>query len=1050
MTSEAAPLPHRAGVLLACLCAALAGLRPLPAVALDPSRRLTQYHDTRWGSGDGLPQSSVLALAQTGDGYLWVGTEQGLARFDGVRFVPFELRDADGALDGHVQALYGDGDTLWVGAYRGLYRSEQGAFVEQRAVDGSAIAEVETIHRDRSGRLWVGSPTALLCARGNELRPFVDANGHRLTRVSAAAESPDDGRLCFAAARATCLEGETFAEVTELTAAAAESRVHRLAFDPSGALWAGTTGQGLLRLAGGEARRWDMSSDLAADWVQSLAADREGSVWLGCGTERLGRVSDRGLELLPPPTDGSGGGVASLLEDREGNLWVGYHAGGLQRLSAPPFVPFSTVEGLASATVRAVLEDRAGVVWVGTAGGGLHRLESGRCSVVGPEAGLGNPDVMALAEDRDGRLWVGTGGAGVFVREGERFHAVPGAGRVVFALAEDTAGRLWAGSTGLVTRLDAGRFEPVPELANVNAAAIVGRDNGEVWFANAQGGVVRWRNGRVDRFDGEGLGSESVVSLHVDDRGVVWAGTYLGGLFAIDGAAVRRLTAAQGLCDDSVFTLVDDLAGTMWMSSNLGVFTVPREQLEAVARGQVGRVDCRLFGVADGMRSAECNGGQQPAAWRDHAGRLWFATVDGVVRVDPREVAPSAPPPVVVEEVVADGRSYPVPAGGRELDLPAGRGAVSLRYSALTLTAPERVWFRHSLEGRDHGWGEAGPQRVAAYAGLAHRSYRFRVQARHPGGSWSEPGVVVSFRIGPHFYQTRSFLALLLLAVAGLALTVHRARVAVLERRQRQLEEVVTARTRELELARSELEQANATLELRVEQAVEALRESDRMAAYGHLVAGVAHEVRHPVLAIRTTAHLLRRTLAGREATSEALDILEHETGRMSRVVDDLLELGRPRELELEPWPPERLLDEAVATFRAEAATELAVETAVAGPLPPVRADRAAILQVLLNLLHNSRRHAVGARRVVVGASVDRATGRVRLTVADDGRGIPRQDQARLFEPFFSPTGGTGLGLAIAHRLVREHGGRLSVSSAPGEGTVFTVELPTADEAPSE
>jgi len=473
------------------------------------------------------------------------------------------------------------------------------------------------------------------------------------------------------------------------------------------------------------------------------------------------------------------------------------------------------------------------------------------------------------------------------------------------------------------------------------------------------------------------------------------------------------------------------------MSSNLGVYAVERGQLEAVVRGDRSRVECRLFGIADGMRSSECNGGQQPAAWRDRAGRLWFATVDGVVRVDPREVAASVAPPVVLEELVSDGRSFGLHAGAGGLELPPGHGKLSLRYTALTLSAPERVRFRYRLEGLDDGWAEAGQRRVAFYTNLWPRDYRFRVQAKNPGGPWGEPGAALDLRLQPRFFQTGWFLLLGVAMVAGSAIAVHRVRVAQLSRRQRRLEALVTERTRELE-------EVNATLEQRVEEGVEALRESDRMAAYGHLVAGVAHEVRHPVFALRAAAHLLTQRLAGADDPPEELDILERETERMSRLVDDLLELARPRQLELAPHAAGELVDEALASVLSHPDTTLRFDTEVADGLPAVLADRAALVQVLVNLLDNACRHAVGARRVVVGARSGEGGDTIRLSVADDGEGIPVRDQPRVFEPFFSGTGGTGLGLAIARRVVREHGGRLGVDSRPGQGTVFTIELRTA------
>jgi signal transduction histidine kinase len=376
---------------------------------------------------------------------------------------------------------------------------------------------------------------------------------------------------------------------------------------------------------------------------------------------------------------------------------------------------------------------------------------------------------------------------------------------------------------------------------------------------------------------------------------------------------------------------------------------------------------------------------------------------------------------------------------GATLELPPGRGELSVRFTALDLRAPDQLRFRYRLVGFDRQWVEAGERRIAFYTNLSPGRYRFEAQSRTHTSLWGEPGALFDLRLKPRFFQTWWFRSLGILVLAGLVFTAHRARVAHLERRKVELKRLVAARTRDLQ-------EINATLERRVEDGVEALRESDRMAAYGHLVAGVAHEVRHPIFALRMASHVLAQKLEGTGYGKDELEILERETDLMNGLVDDLLELGRPRELHLVPCPPERLIDEALASVAPHPDARLELGKDISPHLPQVLADRPAVIQVLLNLLHNACRHARGATRVVVGACLDDRTERVRLSVTDDGEGIPEAQQAMVFEPFYSTGDSTGLGLAITRRIVNEHGGRLRVRSGPAGGTVFSFDLEPVDE----
>ena len=756
-------------------------------LALDPGLMLSQYSQRTWTREDGLPQNSVLAITQSSDGYLWIGTEQGLVRFDGIRFVTVELLTADGRADSYVTSLLSDFDTIWVGTRSGLYGNPSGRFTEIVTNDGGSLGLIVAIHRDAHLQLWAGGIGGLYRVDGETSATFVNIEGEEFGGVTSISESPDS-RLCLAKAKVYCLEDGNFNEQLFVTEAVGNSRTETLVFDETGALWVGTNGRGLLRFDGDTIDHWDTSNGLPHGFVRTLMVDRTGNIWFGSGSSGVVRLARDRPEVLDVPR-GQSGTVVALFPDREENLWIGTNGDGLVRLSGGLFTPFSVAEGLREPSVNTVLEDPEGVVWVGTAGGGLHRLDNGRIDVLGEDNGLPAEDVISLELDSRGRLWVGTGGAGAFVQDGPIFVPVEGSGRVVFSLHEDFDGRMWAGFLGGVSRLEGRVFNAISELQDINVSAITSRREREVWFANAYGGPIVWRDGEVTRFGGpQGYPDDLTIALYLDAAGGTWIGTHLGGLTFVRGNGPFTFTTEHGLCDNSIFSILEDDFGRMWMSSNLGVFTVARAELEAVARGETSRVDCRLFGVTDGLRSAECNGGQSPSAWKDHTGKLWFATVDGVSWVDPLEIVDVEAPPVLIEELTSNDTNIVVPLDGTPVQLTPSQRNLAIRYTAMTLSLAEGVRFRYRLGDFDEDWVEAGERRVAFYTNLPPRSYRFQVQARVPGSSWGEPGASLDLLVEPRFTETRWFFVLVALVMISLAAAAHRGRVAVLRRRQRRLQ----------------------------------------------------------------------------------------------------------------------------------------------------------------------------------------------------------------------------------------------------------------------
>src|SRR6185436_1532867 len=595
-----------------------------------------------------------------------------------------------------------------------------------------------------------------------------------------------------------------------------------------GALWIGTDG-GLARLAGGRIESLAGRPGLPQSQVAAIRPARGGGVWVaGRGGVSLCRGGS--CELRVPGSALLDGRIQAFCEDRDGNLWIGSR-GGLDRVS--PADGSTPGPGLALGFVRALFEDREGSLWIVTNLGGLHRLRDRRFLTAGPADGLPSPLVYSLAEDAAGTLWVGTaeglargrngrfepvtdlppgGVAPVFVaRSGAVWLGLRGGvarledGRVrrfgpadgwtagsVQAFYEDRAGTLWIGTQQGLFRHErdpaAGdRFAPAIEpkqLPDREVLAIAGSRRGGLWIGLNGHGLVYFEGGRVRRTftTADGLGADTVNSVYEDAGGTVWAATQGGGLSRLASPRARwtTVTSRQGLPSDILYQILDDGHGFLWLTSNRGVVRIAKAAVAAFASGERD-LPLIVYGVADGMESAECNGRLQPAGWRGRDGRLWFPTVAGAVTVDPARLGESGPPfPVVIEQVVVDGEPQ---RPDRELSFPPGRRRFEILYSALTFLAPERVRYRVRLKGFDADWLDAGDRRRAVYTNLPPGPYRFEVKAAGRDGIWQANGAAVDLYLAPRLDQRPWFYPLCALLLAGAAWLGYRWRVRQLQHR---------------------------------------------------------------------------------------------------------------------------------------------------------------------------------------------------------------------------------------------------------------------------
>ncbi|HZH13549.1 MAG TPA: two-component regulator propeller domain-containing protein [Archangium sp.] len=1050
--------PFLAGVLVALLASAGS------ALALEPDKSPRQFPHKAWQTEDGLPQNSVLFLAQTPDGYLWGSTWEGLVRFDGVRFTVFNKANTPALQSRDVQDLAVSRDgSLWIGLEKGLVRMRDGVFLSVVPPEGTVLARPQQMLATRDGSLWIATGEHGLTRLSEEGRFQTWRKAHGLASDETLALAEDAAGRLWVASTGGLQRWDGTAWTAPLPFEGGGQVVDELVVDGEGTLWAGSEQGTLYRLQEGVMRRVPEAS-LPGAPISAMIVDREGSLWVGSLGQGVRRISGGRVSVLEEGHPLAHSVVSDLLEDAEGSLWIGTEALGLHRLQDAPFTTLGPPEGLAHEMVLALHEARDGSVWFATVGGGVSRMRDGQVTSWSTGDGLILDRVRSIAETPDGNLWFGTRvgisrwSAGTFTS----FGAEQGLGDPrAFLLAVDAAGTLWVGTPLGLFRWGGERFEPFTPPGGLPGHGITllrPSAAGGLWVGTGDGGLAHLLEGRTTVLvsEEEPLDGKT-VALHEEAEGTLWIGSDEG-IYRWKAGRLRRFTNADGLFDDRAFHILSDGRGHLWMSGNRGVFRVSLAELEDVAEGRRASVTSFVYGTEDGMRSAECNGMGSPAGLRTRDGRLWFPTIHGAVFYTPEhERTRTAPPPALIEELRVDGRPVPRSEWGHVL---AGNGRLELQFTAAGLRAPRRLRFRYQLEGIDAKPVEAGAQRVASYTHLPPGHYRFRVEVEYADSGGAAPPVEVALYLQPRFHQTLAFrvacvLAAVLAVAGGVWLRLRGAR-----HRERELQAYVSRRT-------AELAHLNEDLEARLEE-LQATRErlvhAEKMAAVGTLAAGVGHELNNPLAFVISNVHYVAsevRDMAARGEERErwaevelAISETLQGTERMRRIIQDLKTFSR-----VEPERDQRVEVHAVLelalTISAAEVRHRARVVKDLGPVPAVLGDETRLGQVFLNLLINAAQAIpegqAGQHEIRVSTRQD-AQGWVVVAVSDTGAGIPPEVLPRIFEPFFTtkPVGmGTGLGLSICHSYVQAMGGDIRVRSEVGQGTTFEVVLRSAEEGSS-
>lgn len=728
------------------------------------------YSTRLWQMEDGLPHNIVQAITQTRDGYLWVGTREGLARFDGVRFQPVELSSESPHPSVRCLVEGADG-SLWIGTEdAGLFRSQAGRISRLPAPDGARTYSVYALHRSGDA-LWIASSAGVLrwaddaLQRQSDFRNLVES-------------------LCVDPAGGVWLAGDGLrrldgaAEKYPVRAGALPRDVRVAYCNPGGTFWLAAESRGLTELCDGVAA-YHHKAEGRAGFVSAILQDHSGVLWVGTYLGLSWFVD--GVFVNETEPDDPTYHIFAIFEDREGGVWVGSEAG-LTRYAPKAFKSYTRRDGLTLPSVVTVCASRDGSIWVGQHGGGLSHFVDGRFVPFGRAEGLSSEFVMALCEGRDGSLWVGTdyGNALNRIQDGQVTHYGPAQGfvtAVATALVEDGGGRLWIGTRDGLQCFEEGRFTNYLTghgLSHNKINALCPGGAGGLWIGTS-GGLSRWRDGVFTNLAATAPQLKTtILSLHEDGDGILWIGTLGDGLFRFHDGQTRVFSLHTGLFSDSIYAVLEDHRGNLWLNSSRGVFRVAKAGLDAVAAGRQPKVSSIAYGKADGVIGiGQYREVTQPAACKSRDGRLWFRTTQGVAVVDPARITPNeTPPPVVIEEIIADRQPLahsPPSAPDTPVIVPKGRGELEIRFTALSLRAPEKNSFRYQLEGVDPDWVEAGNRRSAYYNKVAPGDYRFRVAACNNDGVWNEAGATVRLHVEPHFWETPWFFATCtMLAIGGI------------------------------------------------------------------------------------------------------------------------------------------------------------------------------------------------------------------------------------------------------------------------------------------
>jgi signal transduction histidine kinase/ligand-binding sensor domain-containing protein len=1030
-------------------------LVPPSGYSLDRDRTIPQLHYSFWSEKDGAP-SQISALAQTEDGYLWIGSARGLFRFDGVKFEEFKPQPGVELPSHSIYSLMATPDGgLWVAFEpNGLGFIKNGTITVFRQPGELPDSHVHCFARDLDGRIWAGTETGVVLRDGTRWR-----------RIGRDWNLPPDMVRYLLVDRQGTLWVATVKMIAFLKrgsrsfefAGSVGTGVTTLAQAKDGRVWFADDGRNevsTVQITGGKMR--DERPAVVGDGLRELLFDRDGALWitrLDSGIIRIShpeRLRNRQYDLRASevdsfgPKEGFTGGFAyGILEDREGNVWVGCSKG-LVRFRHNDVVPVNLPQGYQNLTL---LSGDHADVWVGTSNRRPLLHVQGN-SIVPQKVGGQAASVLRAP---DGEVFWGCR-TGLWQQRGTHFQFFRLPGNAVsdfmwnmFPGSPD--GGLWIrlGDVGFVRFLKGAwdlhswpKGVPSEGTYRHGPSATYRDSTGEVWLGYSSGQLHVMRGDQAiaySQMDGLDLGRIKVV------RGLgphIWIGGELGLAFFSNGRS-WNMNVAAGEPLAAISGIIETPDSGLWLNEMRGIVQISSSEIQRFIANPNHRVSYRRFSYLDGLPGAPQMSFSNSAAVETSDGRLWFATDSGLAWIDPSQINKNlVPPPVSIAAIATERGSHPIQ---RNLQFGPHTNSIQIEYTALSFSIPERVKFRYKLEGVDADWQDVGTRRQANYSNLGPGTYRFLVTASNDDGVWNERGASLEFYIVPAFYQTAWFRTTCSVTLVALVWVLYRLRLRHLTRHSRQLASINANLAFQIN-ERKRVEEALTEAQME-------LTRVNRVILVGETAATIAHEINQPLAAAVTNANTGLRWLAAHppeiEEAREALGRIVTDSMRAAEVIRRIRSLVGRAPLRKESLNVNETIHEAILLVDGEIRmNQVSLRTQLSEQLPRVLADRIQLQQLLLNLMRNAvEAMATESLRELeieshLGDSQD-----VHIMVRDSGPGLDPKAAGKLFDHFYTTKAdGMGMGLTISRSIVEAHGGRLWATANLPRGAVFHFTLP--------
>lgn len=941
-----------------------------------------------WREAEGLPQSRIRSIVQTKDGYLWLGTDNGLVRFNGATFTAFTV-ESGSLRDNEVWAIQEDDEGgLWIGTYGGgLTLFKEGRFRTFTTADGLPDDVIRKLDKDREGNIWMITPNGAGRYSHGVFTRFTTRDGLAGNLVTAMCAGSSQGVLLASGATLQRLIDGKFFSVNGLVEKG-DGQISNMLSGSDGSVWLGFHGR---------VKRWKDGVVSTYTWpnnftpgINQLHEDPQGTLWVAM-EQGVSRLREGKFEAVPLGEGETKVGVVySLCTDWEGNIWLGFQSNGLGRLRTRQLLTISVSDGLPNDSTRSVYQDSKGNVWIGTVDG-FARYQNGKTTNYQTLNGARIGSVRSLAEDSHGNLWIGADQE-LLILKGGLLSKVPEWKwpYEIEVIYRDPNGHMWVGTDGDgLFEFDGGNvnhYRAQDGLAGNQVRALLSDRHGTLWVSTFGRGISKYADGKFVTYTAkDGLAGNRVTAIHEDEEGALWFATREG-LSRFKDGRFFTYTAECGLLVGFVYAILDDAKGNFWFSCAQGLFRVSKAELRDFAAGRIKKVTSIDYGVRDGMKTRACNVGDQPTAWKTTDGLLLFCSMKGVVVVDPKRLySSSLIPPVHIEKVVINKQEQQLDVDSQ---MPLGTGEFEIHYAALSYVAPEKVRFKYKLEGFDKEWVDAGTRRFAYYANLPPGHYSFKVIAGHIDGPWNEKGQSFAFYLKPHFYQTSLFLVLMIASVLLLAGLLYRLRMVELKARYSAV-----------------------------------LGERNRIAREIHdtlaqNLAGIALQLDSVNMQSPDIPSGLRQRL------DQACNLVRYSLSEARRAVSDL------RSDELERQELAAALPEIAERMAASAALDAHVQVlGTPRRLNPMTEKN--LLRIFQEGMANAVQHA-DARTIDV--ELRYGLDCLVLWVRDDGSGF---DTGKII-----PLGVGHYGLTGMRERAERIGGRLTLKSVIGQGTELLVEVP--------